>query len=166
MHKNVDVKRDRDALVDKTQFKIPQGQVPYGTTTHTYRLGLGTDAKLDRASKSISHKSFPRNPTDNLSFDPPARDRPFQKVFDNMSTKPDYNKNCLSSKPWEPKPVTGKTVNNRGSTEYNMITHQPNTYAGILPTSVLDRKSNNRMKGITEIRDLLRLTAVNTNHDL
>ena len=27
----------------------------------------------------------------------------------------------------------------RGSTEYNMITHQPNTYAGILPTSVLDR---------------------------
>ena len=118
--------------------------MPYGTTTHTYRLGLGADAKLDRDAKSISHKSFPRNPTDNLSFDPPAKDRPFQRVFDNMATKPDYNKNSLSSTPWVPKPVIGKTVNNRGSTTHNIITHQTNTYAGVMPTSVMDKKSTNR----------------------
>jgi hypothetical protein len=82
-----------------------------------------------------------------------------------MATKPDYNKNVTSGHPWAPQPVLGKTVNNRGSTEHNIITHQSNRHAGILPTSVLDRKSNNRMKGITEIRDLLRLTAVNVNHD-
>ena len=82
-----------------------------------------------------------------------------------MATKPDYNKNCLSSTPWVPKTVNTKSINNRGSTEHNIITHQDNKYAGVLPTSVLDKKALNRMKGITEIRDLLRLTAVNPNLD-
>ena len=34
-----------------------------------------------------------------------------------------------------------------------------------MATSVLDKATNNRTKGITEIRDLLRPTAVNVNKD-
>ena len=33
--------------------EIPTGKVPYGTTKCTYKMGLSTEAKLDRASKSI-----------------------------------------------------------------------------------------------------------------
>ena len=44
---NIDVHRDRLFTTrSETSIKIPKGQVPYGTSTHTYKLGLGTDGKL------------------------------------------------------------------------------------------------------------------------
>ena len=49
---------------------------------------------------------------------------------------------------------------------YDLITHQVNQFAGVMPISIFDKKSLNKRKGITEIRDLSRLTAVNENHDL
>ena len=141
------------------------GQVPYGTTTCTYRMGLSTDARLDRTTKNIVDHKFPRNPTDNLSFDPPANARSFQQVYDKMATQNAYEKNSLSTNPWQPKPVIGKSVNNRGSQKHDIITHGANTYAGVIDVGVFDKKTNNRKKGITEIRDLARLTSVNTNVD-
>lgn len=53
--KNIDVRRDyNEAHKSETAVKIPHGQVPYGTTVHTYQLGLTTDAKLDREKLGIS----------------------------------------------------------------------------------------------------------------
>ena len=44
---NIDVHRDRKF---KTRFddnvQIPIGQTPFGTTKHTYKLGLDTEGKL------------------------------------------------------------------------------------------------------------------------
>jgi hypothetical protein len=48
---------------------------------------------MDRATID-STITVQRNKTDNISFEPPpAADRPFQKVFDEMVTKPKYNIN-------------------------------------------------------------------------
>ena len=47
--------------------EIPKGKVPHGTTKCTYKMGLSTDAKLDRTSRSIEVKTFPVNPTDHIS---------------------------------------------------------------------------------------------------
>ena len=72
------MKRDQhEATKHETSVKIPLGQVPFGTTVCTYRLGLNNNAKLDRERLGIETKTFPRNTTDNLSFEPPAANRPF-----------------------------------------------------------------------------------------
>jgi hypothetical protein len=63
-------------------------------------MGLANDAKLDRSYKGITNHKFPRNPTDNLSFDPPERARSFQQVYDKMATSERYDKNTLSSNGW------------------------------------------------------------------
>ena len=75
---NIDVHRDLLKKITVEQsVKIPIGQVPYGTTLNTYKMGLNLDAKLDRESLGIKTKYFPRNPTDNLSFEPPEQSRRF-----------------------------------------------------------------------------------------
>lgn len=56
--------------------------MPFGTTTETYKLGLSNDAKLKRSDLGITSKTFPRNETDNISFEPPEQSRPFQAVYD------------------------------------------------------------------------------------
>ena len=72
-YKNIDVRRDHhEETKHETSVKIPHGQVPFGTTVCTYRLGLNNNAKLDREGLGITSKTFPRNTTDNLSFEPPA----------------------------------------------------------------------------------------------
>ena len=64
--------RDYERTVkDEIYQKIPIGQVPYGTTKCTYKLGLDTDAKLNRSKMGFETKVFPRNPTDNISSEPP-----------------------------------------------------------------------------------------------
>ena len=56
---------------------VPRGKVPFGTTKCTFNLGLTTDGKLDRESIGYKTMSFPRSPTDNISAEPPAQERPF-----------------------------------------------------------------------------------------
>ena len=74
----LDRHRDYERTVkDEIYVKVPTGQVPYGTTKHTYKLGLDNDAKLRRGPLGIEAKVFPRNPTDNISSEPPAVERPF-----------------------------------------------------------------------------------------
>ena len=101
---NIDVRRDRKFETrHEDHVKIPVGQVPFGTTKCTYKKGLSTDGRLKREDHGIMTKSFPRNPTDNISSDPPAQERPFQGLFDKMVSTSKYDKNSPSSNPWLPK---------------------------------------------------------------
>ena len=75
---NLDVHRARKRLSRfEDHVSIPKGKVPYGTAKCTYRLGLGTDGKLQRDALGFTTQVFPRNPTDNISSEPPAVERPF-----------------------------------------------------------------------------------------
>ena len=106
------------------------------------------------------YKSFPRNPTDNLSFDPPAATRPFQQVYDSMvANDKTYNFNTRSDNGWAP--GDAKTLNNRSSITTNIISHEP--IAGARNISLLDKKVTNMKKGIAEFLDLNRVTAINEN---
>ena len=82
---NLDVHRDRKHHSRwEDHVSLPRGKVPYGTTKCTFNLGLGTDGKLQRNTLGFSTQVFPRNPTDNISSEPPAFSRPFQNMFDTM----------------------------------------------------------------------------------
>lgn len=75
---NLDWKRDHhNSTVREMSVKIPKGKCPFGTTVHTFKLGMDENAKLNRKAMSITTRTFPRNPTDNLSAEPPANSRPF-----------------------------------------------------------------------------------------
>ena len=76
-----------------------KGKWAVGTTKTTFSR-VTDDGLLDR--KHIETKTFPRNPTDNISFDPPAVERPFQKLYDEMVTKSKYNINVVSENGWVP----------------------------------------------------------------
>ena len=91
-----------------------------GTTKNTFAK-VNSNGVLERSN--IESRTFPRNPSDNISFDPPANDRPFQKVFDEMITKPKYDINVKSTNAWEPFKGELKTINNRSSVSHNIISH-------------------------------------------
>lgn len=70
--KNIDVHRDSiGAAPDLTEHK---DKWAIGTTKHIFKQ-VNAKGKIDR--RTIETVSFPRNPTDNISYDPPANDRPF-----------------------------------------------------------------------------------------
>lgn len=157
---NIDVHRDsRPPPPDITHMS---NKWAVGTTKATFNK-VNSDGKLDRTS--IEVKTFPRNPTDNISFDPPACDRPFLKVFDKMLTKPKYNINVRSTNPWVPKVNTSKTINNRSSVSHNIISHDPNPHSPVLVLGLLDQKVTNKKKGIGEYGDLMKPSAINHNPD-
>ena len=108
-------------MKEETSVKIPVGQVPFGTTTHTFKLGLSVDAKLDRDKLGIKSRIFPRNVTDNVSFEPPEQSRPFQSVYDAIVTRSTYRKNSESSFPWEARPVTVNNINNRSGGKIDIL---------------------------------------------
>ena len=125
--------------INETSIKIPKGQVPFGTATETYKMGLDNDAKVPRDKLGISQKTFPRNPTDNLSFEPPVQDRPFQQVYDKIVTQPKYDKNIRSTHPWVPHPVTVNSINNRSGGKYDILNNQPLQYQAGGPLKILDK---------------------------
>ena len=61
---------------------------------------MNIEGRLDRTQ--IQTKTFPRNKTDNISFDPPANDRENQREYDLLVTKPKYNINVRSTHQWTP----------------------------------------------------------------
>lgn len=107
---------------------VPRGKVPYGTTKHTFKLGLTNEGKLDRNSIGFKTVQFPRNPTDQISSQPPATDRPFQSMFDKMVQRSKYDGNVASTNPWSPRPPKVSTANNLNSVSYNLISHEPNSF--------------------------------------
>ena len=56
VNKNIDIHRDKKAENNarRPQSAVQMGQVPVGTTTCTYKMGLTTAAKLDRNKLNIS----------------------------------------------------------------------------------------------------------------
>ena len=77
-------KTRRTITLEENYAQIPRGKVPFGTTKHTFKLGLSTDGRLDRNSLGYQTQTFPRSPTDHISSEPPAQERPFQNLFDRM----------------------------------------------------------------------------------
>ena len=131
---------------------------------------MTTDGQLDRTGMGSSKAISWRNPTDNISFEPPAqtnKDGPLQKAFDEMVTRPKYNINQTSNHPWVPfyAGPENKTVNNRSSVAHNIITHQANERTPALVVGLLDRNVTNMKKGVGEYADLMRPTAENPNPD-
>ena len=160
------MRRDHfEQIKDEVSVKIPKGQVPFGTTTHTYKMGLTCDAKLDRERLGISHKTFPRNHTDNVSFEPPEQSRPFQAVYDQMVTQSRYSKNSESKIPWEPRPVTVHNINNRSGGTHDIISHLPHKYQSGKTLGIMDKQAVNRRKGIVEFADKQSLSSLNPNPD-
>lgn len=90
--RNIDVIRD-DAPIKGTEpvkdWSFMKGKVPAGTQTFIYQTGkLDKTGALDRTN--IEAKQIPRNKTDHVTFEPPQSNRPQQRVFDLMMTKPRY----------------------------------------------------------------------------
>ena len=101
--------------------------------------------------------------TDHISFEPPRNERPFQHVFDKMMTAPSHTANIeTSKKSWQPYNCN-KTVNNKSSVAYDILSHNANGYSGVEMPSIIERKVANRKKGVTEFGDLTRVTALRMN---
>ena len=49
--------------------------------------------------------------------------------------------------------------------KHNIISHEENPYSPVIEIGLLDRKVNNRKKGIGEMGDLTRVTALRKNKD-
>lgn len=68
--RNIDI--HRDSRSQPPDISHMQSKWPPGTTKYTF-------PKVDDTGKvvrsNIETKTFPRNPTDNISFDPPANER-------------------------------------------------------------------------------------------
>ena len=122
--------RSRKTITLKEDFaEVPRGKVPFGTTKCTFNLGLDNEGKLDRNSIGYKTCTFPRSPTDHISSQPPAQERPFQNLFDRMVQKSKYAKNTKTTNLWAPKPAKISTANNLNSTSYNLISHDENKWA-------------------------------------
>ena len=160
------MQRTRRTITLKEDYaSIPKGKVPFGTTKCTFKLGLGTDGKLDRSSLGYTTQTFPRSPTDHISSQPPAEERAFQSLFDKMIQKSKYEKNTSTTNPWRPKAPKISTVNNLNSVRYNILNHEENKLTPAMTYTQNLSKSFVRTRGISEINDLSRATAVNRNVD-
>jgi hypothetical protein len=123
---NIDVVRDSRPAAPDISYMSQKWAV--GTTKYIAQTGKITDdGRLDRTKMSSNKPWTWRNPTDNISFEPPpaGESRELQKVFDEMVTKPKYNINQVSNNAWVPYygGPDAKTVNNRSSVGHNIITH-------------------------------------------
>ena len=158
--------RERRTITLNEDFAtVPRGKVPHGTTKHTFKLGLGEDARLNRNSIGLHAQTFPRSPTDHISSEPPAQERPFQGLFDSMVQESKYEKNTKTTNPWAPKPAKIRTISNRNSVTHNILSFEPNKYTPALSYTERLQQGVGRQKGIAEIDDLKRITAVNRNVD-
>ena len=125
-------------------FSDLQNTWAVGTTKCTWKL-VSPWGTLHRNFEPVSKHNIK---TDHITNDPPVVERPFQKVFDKILTKPAYSKNEVSSKGWAPFHVQNKSMNNRSSVNHNIVTHQDNSFSGAITVGVLDKKVTNKKKGI------------------
>ena len=152
--KNLDVHRDRkNQSIDVDRVHLPIGQVPSGTTLHTYKLGLDNDAKLKRKELKIEAKQFPRNTTDQISFEPPAADRPFQLEYDRIVTRAKYGVSDKDMRPWAPRAPQSPSITNMSGHRYDIITLSPIRDCANSSLGLLAKNAYNRKNIITEIQD-------------
>ena len=82
-----------------------------------------------------------------------------------MIKKSKYEKNTATTNPWSPKAPTISTANNLHSVNYNILSHEENKFTPSMSYTKNLSKSFGRTRGISEINDLSRSTAVNSNVD-
>jgi len=88
--KPINVRKDHiKPDIDNNHFEATQKKWAVGVKTSTVGK-VNSVGKLERDFKPVSRHHIK---TDHISVVPPARDRPFQKVYDKILTKPAYNKN-------------------------------------------------------------------------
>lgn len=155
---NIDLHRDLGRRVEDLDLRRDYPAV--GTTMRVAGgriLGeKATSLEGEGASRVVRLK------TDHISFNPPANALKFQNVVDLLLTKPPYSSNFQTQKGW--KEMSGyKTVNNRSSVTYNILTNDANTYSGAQILRTLDKKVTNRKKGIAEFSDLGNVGAAKVN---
>jgi hypothetical protein len=100
-------------------------------------------------------------PTDNVSIRIPKIDRKVGKES-YLNLKALHGPHSETINPWVPQ-GNFKTITNRSSVEYNIISHNENKHGGALVVTVSDKKVLNRKKGVAEIADLARTFNPNFN---
>jgi hypothetical protein len=115
----------------------------------------------DRSKISIDDYRSKFLKTDHVSIRVPKIERKEGKES-YLFLKSQHGPHTETADPWVPQ-GNFKTINNRSSVEYNIITHNGNKHGGALVVTVSDRKVINRKKGVTEIADLARTFNPNFN---
>jgi hypothetical protein len=101
--------------------------------------------------------------TDHISYALPKSQRPFQKIFDQIITQTAHTANIeTADKSWEPYNCV-KTLTNKSSVGYDILSYAPNKYCGCEVPSILEKKITNRKKGVAEYADITRVTALRMN---
>lgn len=103
--------------IDPNHFEATNKHWAVGTKTFNVNKVNG-EGVFERDFKPVSRHHIK---TDHISVIPPANDRPFQRVYDKILTKPAYNKNAVCSDVWVPKCYDNKSLNNRSSVSHNII---------------------------------------------
>jgi hypothetical protein len=93
-------------------------------------------------------------PTDNVSIRVPKIEKRDDKDS-YLHLKGKFGPHTVTDNPWVPQ-GNFKTINNRSSVDWNLISHDENKHGGALVVTVSDRKVINRKKGVAEIADLTR----------
>jgi len=153
--KNIDLHQTESKRVDDLESRK---HFPAIGTTKTIIGGKVSSKRaisLEGAGRTILK-------TDHISFDPPANERKFQKVYDYLVTQPRYSANSQNKNGWVEK-KGHRTVNNRSSVLYNIISNEENTYSGAQIVRILDKKITNRKKGVAEFYDLTHVSAIKSN---
>ena len=68
--------------------------------------------------------------------------------------KEKFNNNTESGSFWVPRKYNNDKNFNRSSVSYNIISNEENKYSGKKENSIIERMSNNKRKGVTEMLDL------------
>lgn len=156
--KNIDLHRDSARRVDDLDSRKDFPAI--GTTMRITGGRIMGEKPLSLEGTEASR--VVRLKTDHISFNPPANTQRFQNVYDKLLTKSPYSSNFQTQKGW--KEMSGyKTVNNRSSVTYNILTQEPNPWSGAQILRTLDKKVTNRKKGIAEFCDLGNVGAAKVN---
>ena len=123
--KNIDIHRDLTNRVDDIDSRRAYPAI--GTTMKITGGRIVGDRPTSLEETNASR--VVRLKTDHISFNPPANVQKFQRVYDRMVTRPPYSGNFETQKGWME--MSGyKTVNNRSSVTYNIISNDLNAYSG------------------------------------
>jgi len=158
---NIDIHRDMARRVDDLNSRKDYPAI--GTTMKVAGGRIVGEKPLSLEGTEASR--VVRLKTDHISFNPPASTQRFQNVYDKLLTKSPYSGNFESQQGW--KEMSGyKTVNNKSSVTYNILTNDTNSWSGAEILRTLDKKVTNRKKGIAEFCDLAHVGArkVNQGH--
>ena len=110
----------------------------------------------------MTTQTFPRNPTDLLSFEAPSAEKPFQRVYDSMLTKHRYDRNVLNSNKWKDSTTKIPTMKTITGADYDIVSHKKMTP---IATSIFTKKIVNHGKSIAEYNDFERKTHHRPNND-